>query len=153
MSLSTFTYSGPEAVEMIKNSFPKTWENEIAEGQNFIKALMRMYNLSAHDAFNKYLRVNGSPANGIATLASLHLMLEASKTSKEIQILQNEQLQYGNQLIALEESATISNDDKKTLRAHYLTKQNELQKRIDLLILEFPVFGTERIIVTTTLFD
>jgi hypothetical protein len=152
MKLSTFTYSGPEAVEMIKTTFPKTWENEIAEGQKFIKALMKMYGLSAHDAFNKYLMLNGSPAKGIATLASLYLMLEATKTSSEIQKLQAEQLVCGNQLVALEQSTMMSYEDKKTLRAYYTSKQNELQKRIDVLILELPVFGTETIVVQTDLF-
>jgi len=153
MNLSTFTYSGPEAVEMIKTTFPKTWQHEIAEGQIFIKALMKVYNLSALDAFNKYLRTSGSPTNAISTLASLHLMLEQSKTSIEIKKLQDEQLQYGNQRASLEESNSISYEDKKTLRAHYSSKQNELQKRIDKLILEFPVFGTKTLIVETGLFD
>ena len=153
MSLGTFTYSGPEAVEMIKNTFPKTWEKEIADGQMFIKSLMRMYNLSAIEAFNKYLKIFGSPENGISTLASLHLMLEQTKTSTEIQKLQNEQLAYGNQIVSLEQSTHISFEDKKTLRSHYSTKQTELQKRINELILEFPVIGSETIIVQTGLFD
>lgn len=153
MSLSNFTYTGPEAVEMIKNTFPKTWQNEIEEGQQFIKALMRMYNLSAIDAFSKYLRANGAPAKRICTLAALHLLLEQIKLSPEIKKLQTEQLAYGNQLVALENAKQISDSDKKTLRAFYLTKQNELQKRINLFVYELPVAGSEKIIVRTTLFD
>ncbi|PIF33019.1 hypothetical protein CLU81_3589 [Flavobacterium sp. 9] len=151
MNLSTFTYSGPEAVEMIKTTFPKTWEKEIADGKIFIKGLMKYYNLSAKEAFERYLKSNGCPANSIATLASLHLMLEQSKTSHEIQKLEEEQLAYGNQLVALEQS-TISYEDKKTLRSHYITKQNELQKRINELILQLPVIGSETISVRTDLF-
>ncbi|HSD07926.1 hypothetical protein [Flavobacterium sp.] len=153
MNLSTFTYSGPEAVEMIKTTFPKTWQFEIAQGQLFIKSLMKVYQLSALESFNKYLKTNGSPANAICTLASLHLMLEQTKNSVEIQKLEKEQLMYGNQRISLEESKNISFEDKKTLRAYYSSKQNELQKRIDKLILEFPVIGSETIIVQTGFFD
>ncbi|MRX40605.1 hypothetical protein GJU43_15060 [Flavobacterium sp. LC2016-23] len=153
MGLSTFTYTGPEALEMIKNTFPKTWEKEIEEGDTFIKALMNMYHLSAEMAFEKYLRLNGSPAKGIATLAALHLLLETSKTSGEIKKIQKDQLEYGNQLAALENATHISYDDKKTLRSFYLTKQDELQKRINVLILKLPVRGTETITVQTGLFD
>lgn len=153
MKLSNFTYSGPEAVEMIKNTYPKTWETEIADGQMFIKSLMKMHKLSAIDAFNKYLKAFGCPANGIATLAALHLMLEESKNSSEIKKIQSEQLKYGEQLIALEESKHISDTDKKTLRSYYLTKQDELQRSINKLILEFPVFGSQTITIKTDLFD
>ncbi|WP_289659461.1 hypothetical protein [Flavobacterium panacagri] len=153
MSLSNFTYTGVEALEMIKTTFPKTWQSEILEGMKFIKSLMRLYSLSATEAFNKYLKTNGSPANGIATLASLHYLLEQCKTSPEIKKLQNDQQDYGKQLIALEEAKYISFTDKKTLRSFYLSKQNELQERINLLILQLPDIGTETITVKTTLFD
>lgn len=153
MSISNFTYTGPEALEMIKNTFPKTWENEIEEGQQFIKALMRMYQLSATDAFAKYLRINGSPANGICTLAALHLLLIQIKDTPEIKKLQSDQLAYGNQLIALEETTSISKQDKETLRSFYLAKQDELQKRINILVYELPCKSSEKIIVRTTLFD
>lgn len=153
MSISQFTYTGPEALEMIKNTFPKTWENEIEEGQQFIKALMRMYKLSATDAFTKYLKVNGSPANGICTLAALHLLLIQIKDTPEIVKIQSEQLAYGNQLVALEASTNISKEDKETLRSFYLTKQNELQKCINRLVYELPSRNSEKIIVRTTLFD
>lgn len=95
MSISNFTYTGAEALEMIKTTFSKSWEDEIKEGLLFIKSLMRMYNLSEFDAFNKYLKSNGSPAKGIATLASLHYLQEQCKTSPEIKKLKKEQLDYG----------------------------------------------------------
>jgi len=147
-----FTYTGSEALEMLKTHFPKTWEEEIKEGQIFIKSLMHMYKLTPLEAYQKYLRFCGRPEKGISTLASLHVMLQQSKIGAEIETLQSQQLVYGNQLTALEGSK-ISYDDKKTLRSFYLSKQNELQKRIDELLFDYPVIGSAKVIVQLNIFD
>jgi hypothetical protein len=152
MSLS-FTYKGSEALEMLKTTFPKTWENEIKDGQQFIKALMNMYQLTPLQAFQKFVNQCGNPEKGISTFASLHVMLTQNKIGNEIQQLQDEQLAYGNQLTALEKTTCISFEDKKTLRSHYLSKQDELQKRIHSLTNDYPVIGSETIIVQTSLFE
>jgi hypothetical protein len=148
-----FTYNGSEAVEMLKTHFPKTWEQEINDGQIFIKSLMRMYKLSPLEAFQKYLNKCGSTEKGISTFASLHIMLLQIKIGDEIKELQEEQLVYGNQLTALEGATIISYEDKKTLRSHYLSKQNELQQRIEKLTFDYPVIGAEKIIVQLNFFD
>lgn len=152
MSLS-FTYKGSEALEMLQKTFPKTWETEIKDGQQFIKALMNMYKLTPLQAFQKFVNQCGNPEKGISTFASLHVMLTQNKIGKEIQQLQEEQLAYGNQLTALEKASNISSEDKKTLRSHYLSKQNELQQRIELLTFDYPVIGSEKVIVQTNIFD
>jgi len=71
------------------------------------------------------------------------------KISEEIKKLQNDQLSYGNQSVALENATTISSKDKQTLRAFYSTQQNELQERINKLTLELSVVGSETIIAQT----
>lgn len=152
MSLS-FTYKGSEALEMLKTHFPTTWEQEVKEGQKFIKALMHMYQLTPLQAFQKFINQCGSHEKGISTFASLHVMMTQNKIGKEIQQIQEEQLAYGNQLTALEKATNISHEDKRTLRAFYLSKQDELQKRVDLLTLDYPVIGSEKVIVQPKLFD
>jgi len=133
MELS-FSYKGSEAFEMMQTHFPTTWKQEIVEGQIFIKALMNVYKLSALDAYRKFIRHCGSPEKGISTLASLHVMLLQAKIGDEIKQLQEEQLNYGNQITALEKSRCISFEDKKTLRSFYFSKQDELQKKQDELL-------------------
>jgi len=70
------------------------------------------------------------------------------KIAIQIKELQKEQLAYGNQAVALEGSS-FSKEDKETLRAHYSTKQNELQERINKLTNELSVVDSETIIVQT----
>ncbi len=149
----TFTYSGPEAIEMLKNHFPKTWENEINDGRLFIKSLMRMYNLDNVQAYQKYLRVCGSCEKAISALAALHLMNEQVRIGREIKVIQDEQQLYVHQSIALEGSKVTSFRDKMMLRQHYSEKKNQLQNRLDQLINEIPVFGAETVKVQLTIFD
>jgi len=151
--MMTFTYKGSEALEMLQKNFPKTWEEQIKEGQIFIKSVMKMYNLGPVEAFQKYIKYCGTLDKGIASLASLHVMTQQIKIGDEVKQLQEQQLNYGEQLTALEGSQIIPYDEKKTLRSFYLSKQAELQKQIDLLISDYPVIGAEKIIVQTNLFE
>lgn len=148
-----FTYTGSEALEMLKTTFPKSWEQEIANGQIFIRSLMRMYQLTSIEAYHKFLNKTGSVEKSISTLAALHVMNCQSKIVEDIKEIQENQLAYGNQLIALESSKTTSFEDKKTLRSYYLSKQDELQQRIENIIFDYPVIGAKRVIVQTNLFN
>jgi hypothetical protein len=148
-----FTFKGSEALEMLKTHFPKTWENEITEGQIFIKSMMHVHKLDAMAAYQKYLKYCGSTEKAVSTLAALYLMIQQSKIGDEIQQLQETQLQYGNQTTALEESKNTSSEDKKILREYYLSKQDELQNRIEELINSYPVIGEKALIIQTSLFD
>jgi hypothetical protein len=71
----------------------------------------------------------------------------------EIKKIQKEQLRYGNQLAALENFEITSFEEKKTLREYYLSKQDELQKRINSLINDYPVIDSEIVIVRPDLFS
>jgi hypothetical protein len=148
-----FTYTGSEALDMLKTTFPKTWEQEITDGQLFIRSLMRMYLLSAVEAYQKFINQTGSVEKSISTLAALYVMNCQDKISKEIKECQENQLAYGNQLTALENSKTTSLEDKKTLRAYYLSKQDELQQHIQKLLFDYPIIGAQRVIVQANLFE
>jgi hypothetical protein len=125
--MQTFKYSESEALELIQLHFPKTWRKEIVDGHLFLKSLMRIYKIDATEAYYKFLRTCGSPFNGIATLAALHVMNIQSKIGGEIKKCQTEQLQYVNQTTALESSKATSEIDKKILREYYIHKKTELQ--------------------------
>ncbi|MFV8336466.1 hypothetical protein ACNQF7_10325 [Flavobacterium sp. RSP29] len=146
------TYTGSEALEILKTTFPKSWEQEITDGQIFIRSLMRMYQLTDVEAYQKFLNQTGSVEKSISTLAALYVMNCQSKISKQISEIQENQLAYGNQLISLESSKNTSIEDKKTLRSYYISKQNELQQRIENIIFDYPVIGAKRVIVQTNLF-
>ena len=149
----TFTYKGSEALEMLKTHFPKTWEDEINDGRSFITSLMRMYKLNNMEAYQKYLKYCGSCEKAISALASIYVMNQQVKIGREIKEFQKNQLQYANQSQALEESKNTSYQDKRMLRAHYLSKQDELQQRVEKLIASYPVIGAKKVIVQTNIFD
>jgi len=148
-----FTYKGSEALEMIKIHFPKTWQNEINDSRLFIKSLMRMYNLDAMQACQKYMNQCGNCEKAISTLAALHLMNQQVVIGREIKELQEIQAQYANQSVALEGSQVISYQDKMMLRQHYFEKKNETQNKIEELINELPVFGFETVKIQLNIFD
>lgn len=147
-----FTYTGSEALDMLKTTFPKTWEKEVSDGQIFIRSLMKMYQLTALEAYQKFLNQTGSVEKSISTLASLFVMNCQEKIGNDIAECKKNQLSYGNQLIALESSKNTSFEDKKTLRSYYISKQNELQQRIENIIFDYPVIGAKRVIVQSNLF-
>jgi hypothetical protein len=153
MSKIIIQYTGSEALEMLQTHFPKTWEDEINEGRDFIMSLMRMYKLSAFDAYAKFMKICGSNEKAISTLAALHVMNLQMKIGNEIKECQQKQLNHGNQASSLEQSESTSWEDKKTLRSYYISKQNELQQQIDELIKSYPVIGAKKVVVQTNIFD
>lgn len=146
-------YTGSESLEMMQTYFPKTWENEIVEGRVFLLSLMKMYKLTAVDAYTKYLKYCQNTEKMISITATLHVMNTQVRIVNEIKECRTNQSLYGKQVLALENSKQINWEDTKILRSFYCTKQNELQQRIDTLIKEYPVIGAQTIVVQTNLFD
>lgn len=149
----TFTYSGSEALEMLKTHFPSSWQTELNDGRLFLKSLMRMYNLNSLDAYQKYLKVCGSCEKAISALAALHLMNKQVVIGREIKELQEKQEQYAVQSVALEGSQITSYQDKMMLRQYYLEKKQELQSSIEELIDSMPVFGAETVKLQLNIFE
>ena len=149
----TFTYSGSEALEMLKIHFPTTWENEVNDSRSFLISLMRMYNLDSMQAYQKYLNMCGSCEKAIATLAAIHLMNQQVSIGRETKKLLEDQEQYAAQSVALENSSITSYQDKMILRQHYSEKKNQIQNRLDELINEMPVFSAETVKIQLNIFE
>lgn len=149
----SFTYKGSEALEMIQQHFPTTWENELNDGRLFIKSLMRLYNMNSVEAYQKYLKVCGSCEKAITALAALHVMDQQVSIGREIKELQGNQVQYAEQSVALENSTITSYQDKMMLRQHYSEKKNEIQTRLEELINSMPVFGAQTVKVQLNIFE
>jgi len=149
----TFTYKGSEALEMLKEHYPKTWQTEINDGRLFIKSLMRLYNLDAIDAYQKYLKTCGSCDKAISALAALHLMNQQVIIGREIKTIQEQQELYMLQSVALEGSSITSYQDKMMLRQHYSEKKESLQNQLEELINSIPVFGAETVKLQLNIFE
>lgn len=149
----TFTYTGSEALEMLKTHFPQTWQQELNEGRSFLKSMMRLYNLDAMEAYQKYIKYCGTREKAISTLAALHLMNQQVTIGRKIKELQVMQQQYAAQSVALEGSQITSYQDKMMLRQHYSEKKNEIQCKLEELIDSLPVFGAETVKVQLNIFE
>ena len=149
----TFTYSGTEALEMLKTHYPATWQTELNDGRLFIKSMMRLYNLEAVDAYQKYLKVCGSCEKAISALAALHCMNQQVIIGRKIKEIQGTQEQYAVQSVALESSQITSYQDKMMLRQHYSEKKKELQTHLEDLINSIPVFGAETVKLQLNIFE
>ena len=149
----TFTYSESEALEMLKTHYPTTWENEINDGRLFLKSLMRMYNLDAVEAYQKYLKTCGSCEKAISSLAALHIMNQQVAIGREMKQLLADQNQYAAQSVALENSSITSYQDKMILRQHYNEKKEQIQNRLDELINSIPVIGAEVVKIQLNIFE
>ena len=133
MDLVKLGYSGEEALGMVKEYYPDKWEKIILNCISVIELCASVCKITNRLAFTKICSKTNDMAMIIELIAANYFLIIDNKL-KEIEKIKSEQLQLGNQLIALENNTFISFDDKKTLRHFYLNKQNELQISIDLFL-------------------
>lgn len=136
-------YTGAEALEMTKQTFPKTWEKEVATSITLLKSIMNVYKTDALTAYQRFLNTGARPDNCIVTLAAFQVMNSNYQIDQKIKLLKNEQLQYGNQLAALETMQSISGNEKSTLRGFYVGKQMQHENTINDLFGQFEVIGAK----------
>lgn len=149
----TLRYTGPEALEITKIHFPKTWQIEVASSMKLIKSLMNIYKTDSMNAFNRFLNAGARPENLIITMAALQVMKSNSDINKEIEKLKTEQAQCAEQLIALEQMKSIPETEKQVLRGFYVNKKKDHEKRIQELMGEFEVVGAQTVVHQTSMFD
>lgn len=149
----TLRYTGPEALEMTKQAFPKTWQSEVSIATKLLKSLMNIYKTDGMNAFNRFLRAGARPENCIITMAALQLMKNNTDISTEIEKLKTEQAQCVLQLIALEQMTTVTGVEKQQLRGFYVNKQKDHEKRIQELMGEFEVIGAQTVVHQTSMFN
>jgi hypothetical protein len=133
MKALTFGFTGTEALEMIKNYYPNTWEKKIVETIIGIRVISEGQKIPIQVAFSQIVSKTTDMAVIIELIAAQYF-LQLDKKLKQVEDLKAKQLQIGNQLIALESNGYISIDDKKTLRSYYLNLQNEYQIQISKII-------------------
>lgn len=137
--------SGSEALEQLKSYFPKTWEEKVLEGEEILKRACRIYKLSTLDSINKYIRCTSFSDGHHVIIAALFLRVKKERILNDLEKVDYEVEQIISQTIALETSQNFSTRESNDLRFFYQTKQNELQKRRNELINDFPVFAVKNV--------
>ena len=135
----SITITGAEALEDLKKFFPKTWGDYIQTGKETIHSMMRIYNLPAIEAVSKACTQTGGFKDPNIIIASLYIMLKQQRISTDLKKLEDEITQTITQSVALENSKNFNSKESGELRKFYSDKQNELQKKFNELINEFPV--------------
>ena len=139
-------YTGEEALEMIQNQFPLSWEVLLLQGIDKIKGYMRTFNLDAMAAYQKYINWCGKPADAIVHLAALHWMNKTMESARELKKIEVEMNQVSNQMQANEQFKSTSESDRRILRSYYSGKQAELNERYRTTLNNFPVLSFQEVV-------
>jgi hypothetical protein len=151
-------YSGAEAVEMIKNYYPKNWYEILKSKKEALIKMSRIHKLPLTTVFRKFVIPGSSNQETIVFFAALYQLMETEKltpANKKDEVLELEEKlkNIKNQLIALSTSKVISPSDKNILYGYYSKIQAETTCRISELLNSFPVIEPKLVIYQTGFFD
>lgn len=153
------TYTGSEAVEIIKNYYPNDWVNKLEVHKRKLIKLAAVHNISLEKAYSKFIVPVAGTQESIIFFAALSELLKLQKMqpkekSERIIELENKKETIKNQIIALEYNTTAINyEDKKMLSGYYTRLQQETTTEINELLRSFEVVEPQLIIHQPGLFD
>lgn len=158
MGLTSFSYTGSEAVDIIKTYYPLDWQKRLEEKKNALLKLSKNHNITIEKAYKKFIIPVAGNQESIVFFAALSEMFKLQKmTSKDksTKVLELETKREGvaKQIVALENCKITSYEDKKILRGYYTRLQQETSQEIDELIKSFEVIEPQLIIHQPGLFD
>lgn len=153
-----FQYTGTEAVEMVKQTYPNDWLERLNKYKNALITLSRRHNLSVDEAYKKFIMKVSFESENILFFAALSQLMNVQKMSNSDKTLKIHELEdkregVANQIIALENNKIEGYEDKKILRGYYTKLQQELTAEINELINSFQVVEPLLIIHQPGLFD
>lgn len=138
------SFTGSEAVTMLKKHYTDTYQQKIDNGVAFLTSLKKLFNCSLADAYQKSMDLDHAPSKKIEIVAAYYLMSKQANLAKQITNLQNLEIAYKDQMQALE-TAKFSNADKRELHKHYQMKLKNIKLEIDAYLDQFPVFDAQTI--------
>lgn len=152
-------YTGPEALEIIKNYYPIDYKQRIEIKKLVLIKLSNTHKVSVETAYRKFILPRAVSEESIVFFAALSELIKLNKMQpkekcERVLELESKREQVKQQIIALESiSNTMSDEDKKILRAHYTKLQQESTAEINELIKSFEVIEPKLIIYQPGLFD
>lgn len=120
---------GREAIELMKQTYPKSWEEKIQEKAAMLKRMQKTWKHDKiEDTYTKYMNYVGSAASSIEMLAALQTIKDNEQPVKSIHDQIKEVIANQDKVLLQQEALESSNTnefDKRTLRQFYNTKQAE----------------------------
>lgn len=159
MMKQSFEYTGPECIDMMKQIYPKSWQEKIEENAAFLMRMQKTWkSATIEDAYKKYISYAGKAANSIEMLASLQWIKDQENNDKKqltekIQKIQELQDKVVLQQEALEKSEITSEFDKRQLRQHYRELQDKYARELTELVNAIDVIEPEILIIQGNLFS
>jgi hypothetical protein len=144
-------YTGDEALEIIQQKFPDTWEDIIVERIQEIKRFMKMFNTDNMSAYQRVINMAGRPENAIEFLAAITVMNSLVERSRKIKEQEEFTIKFRDNLVALDQLNTISDGDKRELRQYYTRKLSESNEKYRSLLSDFPVYAHQEVVYQTRL--
>jgi hypothetical protein len=135
----SITITGEEALSDLKTHFPNDWGNYIQTGKDTINSMMRIFKLPAVQAVEKARKTVVCFKDPTIITAALYVMVKQEYISGELNKVENEIKQITDQSFALEKSQNFNTKESGELRQYYTRKLDELQRKHNELINEFPV--------------
>jgi hypothetical protein len=150
--------SGTEAIDLMKQTYPKSWQDKIQEKAAMLLRFKKQWNQdSLEKTYLKYMNYVGETASSIEMLAALQTLKNEQEPIKSIHDQIKEIIAMQDQILmqqeALEKGERINEFDKKTLRGYYKTKQDELSKRLKELTISIEVVEPCVLIIQGNLFN
>lgn len=154
----SFSYTGTEAVDIIKNYYPQDWQKRLETKKKALNDLASRHNISIEKAYRKFIIPvveNQESIIFFAALSELVKTREMFPKEKKDEVLRLEEVRENitKQMVALEQSSFTGPEDKKMLRAYYSKVQEENTTKINDLINSFEVIEPNLIIPQPGLFD
>lgn len=158
MGTMSFSYTGTEAVDIIKNYYPQDWQKRLETKKKALNDLASRHNISIEKAYRKFIIPvveNQESIIFFAALSELVKTREMFPKEKKDEVLRLEEVRENitKQMVALEQSSFTGPEDKKMLRAYYSKVQEENTTKINDLINSFEVIEPNLIIPQPGLFD
>lgn len=159
MIKQSFEYTGPECIQLMKQYYPKSWEDKIKETAALLLRMKKTWKLQTlEETYRKYMNYSGSAASSIEMLASLQWLVDEENNDKKqlsnkINEIQQNQDKVVLQQEALENSTTTHEFDKRALRQYYRNLQDEYATELRELVNAIEVIEPELLIIQGSLFN
>lgn len=157
MGTLKFRYTATEALEMMKEHFPKDYQEKINVGKALIVRLKKLYKKPTYqEAYQKYISANCRVESAIMMLCALEELIQEEKQAKmEFNNTVYGIIQQQDAIILqqqhLETDKNIEEIDRRMLRAYYRRKLDELNTQLDQLTQSIEVNEPEFVVIQHSL--
>lgn len=127
-------YTGQEALQAIKEYYPKDFLQMIEEAKLRLQRLAKLRKTDEKTAYKYIISCGGDKVEVLVLFAALYEIIEAKNIQKLLQKrdeLELEKQNLSNQVYSLETSNAFNYEDKKILRSYYKNRGNETNSKLE----------------------